>query len=511
MTLSHPQSQSATPVALRAVLWCLWLAGALFATLHHTMWRDEVRALSLAERGDSLIEMIVQIRGFGHPALWHILLRSAHSLYAEPIVLPIVAFAIGAAAAALLAFKAPFRPLMLALALFGAFSIYEYVAVARNYGLSVLLLFAVAAAWRRYRDRPGVIGVLLFLLCNTNIHSIVLAGALLLFWFVELVHEKTKSRLAWPSFLAAVLLVLAGSAACFWQVYPPADSAAMLPPSDLNPARFLIALAINLGPSFHELMPQGLRSMIPVVVILPVLLLLSIESMRASAAATLAAAAALVGMTLVFGILYPGSYRHQALFIAFLLTMTWINQNKRVPVTQGQNASGRIAFMTLLALQLCTSVEVFARIASGIPESRSRDLASLLARPELRSAIVMGDPDTMLEAVPYYSNHPIYLARENHFGVTPTFSHAAQSTMSVGKLLSTAQRLQALTRRPIVIVLEERLGPGMAAGERDRGYYGPLRIEPAEVRKFLAATRRIERFAPAATDESYDVYVLKER
>lgn len=509
LTSPVPQSEPTTSLALRGILWCIWLAGALIATLHHTMWRDEIRALSYAERGDTLIEMIVSIRGFGHPALWHVILRGALSLYAHPVILPIVAFVIGAAAAALLAFKAPFRPLMLALAIFGAFSIYDYVAVARNYGLSVLLLFVTASAWQRYRDRPGVIGALLFLLCNANVHSVVLAGALLLFWFVELVQEKERGRQPWYSFLAAVVLVLTGCAICFWQVYPPVDSAAMLPSSPLSPAGFLASLVINLGPSFAELMPEGLRTLIPVVVILPILLLLSIASLRASTAAMLAAAAALVGMTLVFAIIYPGFYRHQALFIAFLLTMTWIVQAKKPPVTQDRNAIGRTAFMVLLALQVYSTAVVFARIASGVPESRSRDLAALLARPELRDAIVMGDPDTMLEPLHYYSSNPVYLAREGRFGTTVTFSHAAKSTMSVGKLLATARVLQARIHRPIVIVIEERLEPGMPGGERDRGYYGPLHIDPAEVRTFLAETQRIARFAPAATDESYDVYVLK--
>jgi hypothetical protein len=439
------------------------------------------------------------------------MLRGALSIYPNPVVLPIVAFVIGAAAAALLAFKAPFRPLLLALALFGAFSTYEYVAVARNYGISVLILFAIAWAWPRYRDRPGVIGALLFLLCNTNVHSVVLANAFLLFWFVELVQQKTdKNRLSWPSFLAAVALVLAGMATCVWQVYPPVDTAAMLPPGQSGPIGFLIKLVENVGPYFHELIPEDMRSLIPVVVLLPILLILSIRSLRASPGAMMASAAALIGMELVFQIIYPGYYRHQALFIAFLLTMTWIVENERPPEADDRYTVGRIAFMTLLALQVFSSVLVFARIANNIPESRSRDLAALLARPGLHSAIVLGDPDTMLEALPYYSSNPIYFVREHRFGRTPIFSDAAKSTMSIKLILSTARMLHGRTHRPIVVVLAERLETNMVAGERDRGYYGPLRINPEEVREFLAATVRIARFEPAAMDESYDVYVLRD-
>lgn len=495
----------------RAALWGLWLAGALYATLHHVMWRDEIRALSLAERGGTLAQMIVDIRGYGHPALWHVILRSGLALYDSPVVLPLVAFAIGAAGAALLAFRAPFRPLLLALALFGAFSLYEYVAVARNYGLSVLLLYGIAAAWRRYGDRPGAIGALLFLLCNANVHSVVLAGALLLFWLIELVREPGRDRTAWRSFAVAVALTTAGTALCFWQVYPPVDTAAMLPPSGSGPAAFLSGLVVNVGPSFHELMPPGLRSLIPVVFILPVLLVLSITSLRASSAAMIASAAALAGLILLFAVIYPGFYRHQSLFIAFLLAMTWIVAERHPDRAPAARSPGAIAFLLLLALQVWTSVAVFAQIAAGVPESRSRDLAMLLERPALRNAVVIGDPDTMLEALPYYTDNPIYLVREGRFARTPTFSYAAQTTMTVGQLLSAARALNAGTGRPVVIVMAERLEPDMTAGVRERGYYGPLRIEPAEVRAFLGATRRLARFGPATTDESYDVYVLERR
>lgn len=508
-TSSYPQQ--ATPARVRALFWCVWLALALFAATHHAMWRDEIRALSFAERGQNLADMIGQIRGFGHPALWHVILRGALTIHPDPIILPIVAFVIGAAAAAVLAFKAPFRPLMLALALFGAFSTYEYVAVSRNYGISILILFAIAWAWPRYRNRPGAIGVLLFLLCNTNVHSVVLAAAFLLYWFIELVRQTPdENRLSWSSFLVAVGLVLAGTAICVWQVYPPVDTAAMLPPNRSGPLGFLISLVENVGPYFHELIPADMRSLIPVVVLLPILLVLSIRSLRASPGAMMASAAALVGLELVFQTIYPGYYRHQALFIAFLLTMTWIVEDGRAPEARERPSLGRMAFMTLLALQVYSSVLVFTGIARNIPESRSRDLAGLLARPALRDAIVLGDPDTMLEPLPYYVSNPIYFVREHRFGRTPIFSDAARSPMSIKSILSAGRGLHERTHRPVVIVLAERLEANSPVAVRDRGYYGPLRIDPNEVREFLASTVRIARFAPAVTDESYDVYVLND-
>ena len=508
MTLAS--ARQATPLTLRALLWLGWLACALYLTANHVMWRDEVRALNLAERGGSLAEMVSAVRGYGHPMLWHVLLRAALAVYPHPVVLAVVAFAVAAATTALLAFKAPFRPLLLALALFGAFFVYEYVAFARNYCISALILFAIAWAYGRYRDVPGVLGVLLFALCNTNIHSVVLAGAFLVFWVLDLVAARPVSARAWRSLLAGAALLLAGVACCAWQVYPPVDDAVMPPAADLS--RLPLLVATGLGPSFYELVPANLQSGLSVLILLPVLLLASLLALRRSSAAVIAAALALVGLEVVFLVINLGSYRHQALFLAFLLAMLWIVE-ERTPSQETADRSWlpRAGLVALLALQVWSSVFIALRVAGGVPESRSRDLARLIATPALHDAVLLGDPDTMLEAVGYYARNPVYLVREGRFAKSPTFTRAAaREPMTLERILSSARAIHARTKRPVVIVMGERIDAGTPPGTRSRGYYGKLVIGPDDVRTFLAATRRIARFAPAATDESYDVFVLRD-
>ncbi|MFL0415907.1 hypothetical protein, partial [Sphingomonas sp. 179-A 2A2 NHS] len=192
----------------------------------------------------------------------------------------------------------------------------------------------------------------LFLLANANIHSLVFAGALLLLWAVELLQQRAcalpdsqppdrraPTRQAWRSFALAVAATALGAALCLWQAYPSAQSAAMLPVERPGPLALLATLVLGLGPAFAELMPAPLRSTIPVLVLLPTLIGLAIAGLRAPPApgepphrwtrapalgAILAATAALVGMTLVFVLVYPGGYRHQALLLAFLVTLAWI-------------------------------------------------------------------------------------------------------------------------------------------------------------------------------------------
>jgi hypothetical protein len=158
-----------------------WLGGALFLAANHIMWRDEVRALSLALRGDTLADMPALARGYGHPLLWHLLLRIGHDLTGSLTVLPILAFAAAAKFVALLSISRLRLPVIALFAL-GGITLYQYTIVARNYGVSVLLMFGFAALYPRLRKRGIWLGLILALLCNSNVHSVVLAGALWLFW-----------------------------------------------------------------------------------------------------------------------------------------------------------------------------------------------------------------------------------------------------------------------------------------------------------------------------------------
>jgi hypothetical protein len=97
----------------------------------------------------------------------------------RPEVLPAIAFVVAVAAALLLVLKSPFPWPMIGLILLGHFFLFEYSVMARNYGIAMLVLFAVATYYPAYRSRGIVLGVLLFLLANCNVFSAILAGAFL--------------------------------------------------------------------------------------------------------------------------------------------------------------------------------------------------------------------------------------------------------------------------------------------------------------------------------------------
>ena len=99
--------------------------------------------------------------------------------------------------------------------------------------------------------------------------------------------------------------------------------------------------------------------------------------------------------------------------------------------------------------------------------------------------------------------------RERKWGRVVAFTKAAERDVSLAEMLAAAQRLRRATRRPVVIALQARLNATAPGGTWPQGYVGSFSTTPADTQAFLGATRRLARFAPAFTDESYDVYLLR--
>jgi len=494
----------------RAGLLLAWGAVAGWLIAVHVPWRDEVRALTMALRGDDIAAMLRGVLGEGHPALWYLLLRLAHDVVPVPQVLPGVAAVVGFAAAALFALRAPFRWWVLALVLFGGFALFDYVVIARNYGIAMLAMFAFAAL--RPGGRGVAAGVVLALLANTNVVAVVAVGALLLFTGVE-----AASARRWRAASVTGGLAVLGIALCFATVYPPVNDAAVPPhPGGIGVGTVLSALpqvAVALSP----LLPPVVIDVPGMAALLSVLLIASPLSLLRSPGGFVAALAGLVGFVLFFGLLYPGAYRHAALYPALLVTLHWLVANGRGgrwPEALAGLRDIRIAgaaqwaLLALLALQLPFSGEAVLRAARGVPYSQARNLAALLRTPALRDAIVVANPDYIAEPLAYYVDNPLWLVRERRFGQTVRYRYDVIRDLTLADVLADAQRLRARTGRVVVIALSRPIDPAAPAIQRPDGFVTHFATTPAQVRAFLAATRGIAalRGSPA---ENYEVYRLK--
>jgi len=493
---------------LRLIMFLVWLALVAWLVSGHVFWRDEVRAFSLALSGSNVVEMLRNVHGEGHPALWYLILRGAHDLFPYREVLPAAGALIGVSAMAIVAFWSPFRTIIVGLILFSLYSAFDYAVIARNYGISALVMFALAALYQRVRNSIWF-GVILAILCNTNVPSCLLAAAFLLFRFVEMVTDDirpTKRDLL--VFGANILLATIGAFLCFITVYPTFNDEAISPNLGRLSAATVVSALLDQDRSFFHL-GFGSSSPLPMDTILLAIACLGLIRRPAALAAGITG---LVAFKLFFYFVYFSSYRHEALYLVFLLSLFWM-------VAQGAGGGwrrrawhgpaqflGTGVLIALLVLQTGRLLNPVHLQIEGIPASRAADLALLLKRPELSGAIVMGDPDTMLEPLPYYAGNPIWFLRQQRFGHVVRLSTKARHELGLVDFLADAQRLHQLTGRPVVFLSQIKL-----QDRREERIEVMFRVatvlRPNEVRRFWSSTRLVARLRPAASDEDYDVYV----
>lgn len=492
----------------RLIMFLVWLALVLWLLTGHVFWRDEVRAFSLALSGSNLVEMFHAVHGEGHPLLWYLILRGGHAVFPYREVLPVAGALIGIAAMAVLNFFAPFRTVVIALVLFSFYGAFENVVIARNYGISALVMFVLAALYPRIRNSLWF-GFILAVLCNTNVPSCILAASFLLFRFVEMLTEESRSpKRDWLVFAGNAALSALGAYLCFRTVYPTFnDIAVSRNLSDLSIANFGRALIDNEWAFSHlvfgTFVPFPLDAM---------LLAVSCLGLIRRPAALAAGLAALLALKFFFYFVYISYYRHEILYLMFLLSLYWM-------VAEGAGGRwrhhswqdklqflGAGVFLALLVVQTSKLISpIYVRILD-LPLSRSADAAALLKRPELSGAIVMGDPDTMLEPLVYYTDNPIWFLRQQRFGKVVKLSSNARAHLTFADILADAKQLHDRTGRPVVFLshlkLQDKREQNSLMMFRDRTI-----MRPDDVRRFRASTHLVARLRPSASDEDYDVYV----
>ena len=503
-----PQDGARANGRIRVSLFLLWLALAVWFCTGHIFWRDEVRAFSLALSGSNYAEMLRNVHGEGHPALWYLILRGAHDVFPYREVLPVAGAVIGIAAMAIFAFAAPFRLLILALVMFSFWGAFEYVAVARNYGISALVMFAIAALYGRIRGSLWF-GVMIALLCNTNVPSCILAAAFMLFRFVELLSEKERSaQRAWAVFAGNCVLAALGAYLCFRTVYPTFNDAAVS--SNLSHPS-IVTFAKAVADSEWGFSHIGFDAWhgIPINFIL---LCLSRLGLIRRPGAFAAALVGLLALKLFFYLVYVSYYRHEIVYLVFLLSLYWMEAEgaggswRREGKFRTARQIGTACFIALLLMQSVRLLSAVRAEIAGAPFSRIADVAKLLKRPELNGAIVMGDPDTMVEPLAYYADNPIWFLRQQEFGRVVRLSNNARINLSLTDILADAQRLHAATGRPIVIVSHLKLQTQRYSSTRVM-FRDATIMRPPEVSKFLSETRHLASLRPSESDEEYDVYV----
>ena len=505
----------------------VWFAIVFFLTWTHLVWRDEVRALSLALQGDTVFAMLKGLHGEGHPAIWYLLLRTTHALVPRPEVLLLVSVFVATVAIVIFVLRAPFSLPFFALILMGRFSIYEYSVVARNYGISMLLLFLFAVFYERHRNRGCLLGVLLFLLANCNVPSALDVGGLLLFWFVDILCGESANRTQnIRIFLYNTAIAALGLVTCFITIFPLFNDSAVIDHSSITVKTLIKGIFL---PSFGLPGAIRLEKGVPLLakplrILQSLILFGSTLGLIRRTGAFLAALTSVVGFSLYFAVVYPLTYRHESLWLIFMICMYWLaapSNAQKEPDFPGRlkpfvgrlSKAGTLLFVLILLVQLPPIAQViFRTVTSPVAalHNRSNNVGSILAgHPDLKEAVFIADPDYLLETLPYYVSNPTYLIREQRYGNIVHFTRKAQLELNLGDVLCNGLWLQQHTGRPVVVLLSHKVDPSLPTQVYKEGYNWKFTITPEQAHDFQLSSRLLEyHVAPAETDEEYYVYVI---
>jgi hypothetical protein len=484
----------------------LWLAIVLVTLSFHELWRDEVRAFSIARDAPSWLGLFSALENEGHPVLWYAVLRGLYGIFASTAVLPFASVTIAGAAVAVLVRYAPLPAHLVLLFVFGALPLYEYSVMARSYGLGMLLLFLAALLFPERRRRPLVLALVLALLANTSLYVLILSVLLASVGAWDVVAGERPAR--WRDQALACAIVAAGVGLALHTAWPTAASH-VASPGRLSPAAVLGSMADNLADPAH-----GFRQILyPLKQTRALVLVLAIVGLVCWWPLLASTAVAMLGIAAVSDLVLQSSYRHQGLLVVWLLAMYWILLARDPAPARASRLKDRCLRVSLhvgLPLLLLLVVrQGLGRIKTDVlrPVSATAAFARFLdERADYRDAILIGEPDYYLEAMPYYRDNRIFRPRSGRFESVARFTTASREEMSLGELLASAERVAAEERTPVLIALANDRGR-RDGGEAPWGFRGRFTWTPEEVAAFRARTVLVGEFD--GINESYAAYALE--
>ncbi len=493
-----------------------YVALVIIGALNHEMWRDEVRALSFAKDADSWSSLVSQLPGEGHPILWYALLRIGFALTHSNLVLPIAAIAAAAATAYLILRYAPFPLWLRLIAVFGAFLGHELSVSARNYGIGVMLMLLACVTFRRRNDRPMLLGAVLFLLANTSIHAALATLVILLYWAAEVSEPDSRSTLRTPRNLAGFVLAIVGVALAVIMARPTPDLAWAVSLTSLDYGKVLAAIFMDPGKGLLGYkvtsitaageLPWRLLHVDPAIatrVIVDLSMAWLVWSLRQHRRALVVLIVAIVGFQIFFRTIYTASLRHEAIVLFLIFAICWME-------TERENDSRTIAF-GLLPLFAMQAIALPVLITRGIryAESSSKAYGAFIrSNPRYSKAILMSEPDYLMESMPYYVSNPVFMPRQGEFVDRVYFgiNGRRRADLTLAELMTIADGVACTSKRTVLLAIGYPTFQFEPYGIGSPLYRGLTFSWAVSDWVRLGARSPVAAFPRAITDETYRVY-----
>lgn len=490
----------------------LWVIFAITLALNHELWRDEVRSLNLAMGISSFPDFIEMAKYDGHPVLWRLVLTLLYDLLPNPVILQVSSLIIGFATVWLLVKFSPLPLWIKGLFIFGVVPLMTNAVMARDYGITMLLFFIFAILITRKEERPLTIGVILCLAANTNSYGMYMSGLFLGYWIIASGFHVCKD----VRYIISISLVVAGILFSHWSTRVDVDTVFMNPGfmARIDYGKYLLKGLIHPGEYIWYML-----NIEPIYRDIFMVLLI----------AGLAVVSPWLGLTVLVGvvifnfvggaIIYP-KLRHQGVLLGFIMTAYWIAK----AILQNRNdlsyyKARSIAYhVVLIGCFVPFMIHNIGHTKNGSIEEFKVDKSSALAlgryieaNTQLQKSIIIGEPDYTIQTIAYYSDNPIYLAREKKFAPFVKYSKEFQTPFRLSELLDTAKALHETYHVPVMIVLGI-FGISEGNPQTVNVYYrGTFEMSGDDIRAFKDQTLKLAEFNNSLGDEDYQLFLYAEK
>lgn len=497
----------------------IYLGILMFASYHHEMWRDEVRVLEPVKESRSVIQLFDNLEDEGHPCLWYLILYFLYGIFKTPVVLKAANIAISFIAVYIFLLKAPFRWFQKVIFVFGYYPLYAYGVFNRNYSLNMLFMFLICVFYKDRFKKPIILALVLFVFSNITPFSPFIAAAILLSLIMESISSrKDPKRLpaGWGPVLISFAIIFSGIVLSILQIIPTEIN------TDINiysatPEKVYFALKsiiIQPGDIFSDM--AAVNEPLFMTFILWALFLYAAR--KPYIFAIFFPSVIIMGMFHCLVRLFL--MRHYGIVYLLIVMLFWLDEEVRekkifpfkvVNKINDYIQTNKGSFITLLFLMQLSMCYVPLEADIKLPCSSSKAFGDFIKKNDsLKDAIILGEPDYVLESIAYYVDNKIYIAREKRFGKKIKDTTANKRGFSLDELIDEAETLDKTYHKPVLMLISYDLSPrGPFFLELSQGRI--FSYDRNSLKRLMSCTTKIESFKkPSISRENYDVFLFRQ-
>jgi hypothetical protein len=438
----------------------LYSAISIVLLLHHEPWEDEAHTWLVA-RDLNIISIFKQMAYDGTPALWYMLLVPFAKAGFPYISEAILHLTIAISAVTVFVLYAPFSKVTKVLFIFSYYMAYEYSIIARSYCLSILLLFLIATLYGKRFIHPLWYAFLIFLLFNTNSHSVFIALSLTILFTWEFYRDNTPV----PFGKLSTLIMLMGGVLSFLQLLPHSDS--------IDYSRMFgsiyVAPFIAIANAFYPWHLSFITHSQPRLIITSLatavffVIILSLHKKPAVLFVMLLSFSGLFYI-FVFVYFYPGAIRHHGLIFIIFLFALWISKyyhysHKKLPHIAPDRNLPKISIVIInicLALSLPYSLKMhyleYKYLFSG-----SKEMAEFIKRNNLDTYTIVACPSPQASALlPYLPGKHFWYAGIEDYGTFVVYNTKFRDSTNISNSDVISRMEKTFSRQSKILLLLSR-------------------------------------------------------